>query len=105
MSTPTPILTPPRSPPPPPPPGNGGSIPQGSKVTIAPQGLVPAKTVIKHYTTWVFAALMAAPTLYQEAAGLGMLSDESMPTQLAWGIRALAGIGLIAKFIKQQRPA
>jgi hypothetical protein len=85
MSSPTPIITP-KPPPPPPPPGNGGSIPQGSKVTIAPQGLVPAKTVIKHYTTWVFA-------------------DESMPTQLAWGIRALAGVGLIAKFIKQQRPA
>lgn len=91
MSTPTPILTPPKKPP--------------ARVSLMPQGWMPLRTTIKHYSTWVFASLIAAPDLYQAAGSLGMLADDHMPASLVWGIRGVAGLGLVAKFIRQQKPA
>lgn len=88
MSTPTPILTPPKRP----------------RVSILPQGLMPVGATLKHYSTWALATLVAAPDLYQAASSLGMLADESMPEPVKWSIRGVAGIGLIAKFVRQQRP-
>lgn len=73
--------------------------------TVKPQGLHNWRTVIKQYSTWALAVLLAAPDLYQTAATIGMLSDESMPAHLMWAIRGVAGAGLVLKFVKQQKPA
>lgn len=74
------------------------------KVSIRPQGIQKVSTVLKQYSTWALAVILAAPELYQMAAMAGMLTDEAMPQSLMWTIRGVAGIGLIAKFIKQQKP-
>ncbi|MCW0370279.1 hypothetical protein [Xanthomonas sacchari] len=95
MSSPTPIITPPPKKDPQPQP----------KASLLPQGIMPIRTTLKHYSTWAFATLIAAPDLYQAAGSLGMLADDHMPAALVWGIRGIAGLGLVAKFIKQQKPA
>lgn len=75
------------------------------QVTIKPQGILHVRDVAKQYTTWILAVIVAGPDLYQAAASLGMLSDESMPDVVKWSVRALGGIGLLAKFISQRKPA
>lgn len=94
MVSPTPIITPPPTKP-----------KNVQKLSLIPQGVQSFKTVIKQYSTWALAVIIAAPELYQMAAMAGMLTDEAMPQSLMWAIRAVAGIGLVAKFIKQQKPA
>lgn len=94
MVSPTPIITKPPTKP-----------KNVQNVSILPQGVQKASTVLKQYSTWALAVILAAPELYQMAAMAGMLSDESMPQALTLTIRAVAGVGLIAKFIKQQKPA
>ncbi len=89
MSSPTPIITPPTRP---------------ATTGIAPQGLTRFRDTIKHYSTWALTVLLAAPDLYQAAGSLGMLADEAMPETLKWSIRGVAGVGLVAKFISQQKP-
>lgn len=98
MSSPTPIITPPPKKPP-----VKNSV--GQPVSLKPQGVQKVSTVLKQYSTWALATILAAPELYQMAAMAGMLTDESMPQALTWTIRGVAGVGLIAKFIKQQKPA
>lgn len=98
MVSPTPIITKP-------PPTRPASVEVPVETTVAPQGVHSWRTVIKQYSTWALAVLLAAPDLYQAAATIGMLSDESMPAHLMWAIRGVAGAGLILKFIKQQKPA
>lgn len=97
MSSPTPIITPPPKKPP-----VKNSV--GQPVSLKPQGIQKLSTVLKQYSTWALAAILAAPELYQMAAMAGMLADEAMPKSLMWTIRGVAGVGLIAKFIKQQKP-
>lgn len=97
MSSPTPIITPPPKKPP-----VKNSV--GQPVSLKPQGIQKISTVLKQYSTWALAVILAAPELYQMAAMAGMLTDEAMPQSLMWAIRGVAGIGLIAKFIKQQKP-
>lgn len=97
MSTPTPIITPP--------PTRPASVEVPLETTVAPQGVHSWRTVIKQYSTWALTVLLAAPDLYQASASLGMLSDEAMPEALKWTVRSVAGVGLILKFIKQQKPA
>lgn len=89
MSSPTPIITPPRRP---------------AKASLLPQGIMPIRDTIKHYSTWALAVLVASPDLYQAANSLGMLADEAMPQAIVWSIRVVAGFGLIAKFISQRKP-
>lgn len=91
MSSPTPIITKPPT--------------KANRTSLAPQGVQSWRTVVKQYSTWALAVLLAAPDLYQLAATAGMLTDEGMPQQLMWGIRIVAGVGLVVKFIKQQKPA
>lgn len=98
MSSPTPIITPPTRP-------RSVEEPTPMDTTVKPQGLHGWRTVIKQYSTWALAVLLAAPDLYQAAATIGMLSDESMPAHLMWAIRGVAGAGLVLKFVKQQKPA
>lgn len=98
MSSPTPIITPPTRP-------RSVEEPIPMDTTVKPQGLHNWRTVIKQYSTWALTVLLAAPDLYQAAATLGMLSDEAMPEALKWTVRSVAGVGLILKFIKQQKPA
>lgn len=74
------------------------------RISLVPQGVQSLKTVVKQYSTWAFAAILAAPELYHMAAMAGMLADSEMPQALMWTIRGVAGVGLIAKFIKQQKP-
>ena len=74
-------------------------------MSFIPQGIQSIKTVAKQYSTWALAVILAAPELYQMAAMAGMLNDAAMPQHLMWAIRVVAGIGLVAKFIKQQKPA
>ena len=74
-------------------------------VSLKPQGILHIRDVAKQYTTWVLAVIVAGPDLYQAAASLGMLSDEAMPDSVKWSVRALGGIGLMAKFISQRKPA
>ena len=97
MSSPTPIITPPTRP-------RSVEDPTPMDTTVKPQGLHNWRTVIKQYSTWALAVILAAPELYQMAAMAGMLTDEAMPQSLMWTIRGVAGVGLIAKFIKQQKP-
>lgn len=78
--------------------------PGTQRVSLVPQGVQNVKTVVKQYSTWALAVIVAAPDLYQMAAMAGMLTDEAMPQALMWTIRGVAGVGLIAKFIKQQKP-
>lgn len=93
MSTPTPIITvPPKK------------TNAAQRVSLKPQGIQKISTVLKQYSTWALAVILAAPELYQMAAMAGMLTDEAMPQPLMWTIRGVAGVGLIAKFIKQQKP-
>ncbi|WP_439448620.1 hypothetical protein [Stenotrophomonas sp. ATs4] len=90
MSSPTPIITPPKRP---------------ARASILPQGLMPIRDTLKHWTTWLWAVLLASPDgLYAGAAALGMLADEAMPSAITTFIRVFAGIGLIAKVISQKRP-
>ena len=84
--------------------GKGGKR-SAVEVTVKPQGIQKVSTVLKQYSTWALAVIVAAPELYQMAAMAGMLTDEAMPQALMWTIRGVAGVGLIAKFIKQQKPA
>lgn len=98
MVSPTPIITKP-------PPTRPASVDVPLETTVAPQGVHSWRTVIKQYSTWALTVLLAAPDLYQAAASLGMLSDEAMPEALKWTVRSVAGVGLILKFIKQQKPA
>ena len=93
----TPIITPPPKKPP-----VKNSV--GQPVSLKPQGIQKVSTVLKQYSTWALAVILAAPELYQMAAMAGMLTDEAMPQSLMWTIRGVAGVGLIAKFIKQQKP-
>ncbi len=97
MSSPTPIITPPPKKPP-----VKNSV--GQRVSLKPQGIQKISAVLKQYSTWALAVILAAPELYQMAAMAGMLTDEAMPQSLMWTIRGVAGVGLIAKFIKQQKP-
>ncbi len=89
MSSPTPIITPPKRP---------------AKASLLPHGVMPIRDTLKHYSTWALAVLVASPDLYQMANSLGMLADDAMPEAVKWSIRGVAGIGLIAKFISQKRP-
>lgn len=75
------------------------------QVSIKPQGIMHVRDVVKSYSTWILAIIVAGPDLYQAATSLGMLSDESMPDVVKWSVRALGGIGLLAKFISQRKPA
>lgn len=86
--------------------GGGGGKKGNGKVqtSLKPQGFQSIKTVAKQYSTWALAVILAAPELYQMAAMAGMLHDAAMPQHLMWAIRAVAGVGLVAKFIKQQKP-
>ncbi len=93
----TPIITPPPKKPP-----VKSSV--GQPVSLKPQGIQKISTVLKQYSTWALAVIVAAPELYQMAAMAGMLTDSEMPQSLMWTIRGVAGVGLIAKFIKQQKP-
>lgn len=90
MSSPTPIITKPPQ--------------RAAKSSILPQGLMPIRDTLKHYSTWALAVLVASPDLYQAANTLGMLADEAMPEAVKWSIRGVAGVGLIAKFISQRKP-
>lgn len=92
MSSPTPIITPPKK-------------PKKSMVSLVPQGMASARDVLKQYSTWVFALIVGGPDLYQMAASLGILSDESMPDAVKWAVRGLGGFGLLVKFISQRKPA
>lgn len=94
MSSPTPIITPPPK-----------KQKSANRVSLIPQGVQSVKTVVKQYSTWALTVLLASPDLYQAAASLGMLSDEAMPGALKWTVRSVAGVGLILKFVKQQKPA
>ncbi|MFC9391489.1 hypothetical protein ACFTQ9_21040 [Bacillus velezensis] len=89
MSSPTPIITKP---------------PKVNRASLLPQGLMPIRDTLKHYSTWALAVLVASPDLYQAANSLGMLADEAMPEAVKWSIRGVAGVGLIAKFISQRKP-
>ncbi|ADV27008.1 hypothetical protein Psesu_1158 [Pseudoxanthomonas suwonensis 11-1] len=75
------------------------------EVTVAPQGVARFRDVLKQYSTWALALIVAGPDLYQAASSLGLLSDQQVPDALAWSIRGLAGLGLAVKFIRQTRPA
>jgi hypothetical protein len=90
MSSPTPIITKPPT--------------KANKSSLLPQGIAPIGQTLKHYSTWALALLVASPDLYQAAASLGMLADEAMPDAIKWSIRGVAGVGLIARFISQQKP-
>lgn len=83
--------------------GGSGGGKRGSSGFL-PQGLMPIRDTLKHYSTWALAVLVASPDLYQAANTLGMLADEAMPEAVKWSIRGVAGIGLIAKFISQRKP-
>lgn len=98
MSSPTPIITPPPKKPP-----VKNSV--GQPVSLKPQGIQKVSTVLKQYSTWALAAILAAPELYQMAALSGMLNDAAMPEHIMTPIRIVAGIGLVLKFVKQQKPA
>lgn len=76
-----------------------------STVSLKPQGLARLKDVVKSYSTWVLAVVLAGPDLYQGATSLGMLADDAMPPVVKWSVRALGGIGLLVKFISQRKPA
>jgi len=89
VSSPTPIITKP---------------PKVNRASLLPQGLMPIRDTLKHYSTWALAVLVASPDLYQAANSLGMLADEAMPEAVKWSIRGVAGVGLIAKFISQRKP-
>lgn len=98
MVSPTPIITKP-------PPTRPASVDAPVETTVKPQGLQNWRVVIKQYSTWALAVLAAAPDLYQAAATFGMLTDDAMPQELMWAIRGVAGVGLVLKFVKQQKPA
>lgn len=95
MASPTPIITKP-------PPTRPASA---SDTSIKPQGLNSWRQVAKEYSTWALAAVLAAPELYHMAATFGMLTDEAMPQPLMTAIRAIAGVGLVLKFVSQKKPA
>lgn len=117
MVSPTPIITKP-------PPTRPASVEVPLETTVAPQGVHNWRTVIKQYSTWLFAVLAAIPDLlfhaatwvwhlllnapdglYAAAAASGMLADSAMPESVVWFIRVFSVLGLLAKFIKQQKPA
>lgn len=108
MSSPTPIITKP---------------PKINRASLLPQGLMPIRDTIRHWTTWLWTALAAIPDLlfsaamwawhlliaspeglYAAASSAGMLSDAAMPEPVTAFIRVFALFGLIAKFISQRKP-
>lgn len=83
--------------------GSGGG--KRSRSGFLPQGLMPIRDTLKHWTTWLWGALLASPDgLYAGAAALGILADQAMPSAITTFIRIFAGVGLIAKFISQRKP-
>lgn len=98
--------------------------PDRNVMSFIPQGIQSIRTVIKQYTTWLFAAMAAIPDLlfqgamwlwhallaaphelYAAAGAAGMLGDSGMPQSVLWFIRVFSLMGLIANFIKQKKPA
>lgn len=73
-------------------------------ISLKPQGIAKVRDVVKSYSTWVLAVVLAGPDLYQGATSLGMLADDAMPPVVKWSVRALGGIGLLVKFISQRKP-
>lgn len=72
--------------------------------TVKPTGLRSFKEVWKEYSTWALAVILAAPELYHAAALTGMLNDSAMPEHIMTPIRVVAGIGLVLKFVNQNKP-
>lgn len=74
------------------------------KSSILPQGIAPIGQTLKHYSTWLWGLLLAAPDgLYVAATHYGFLADEGMPESVKWFIRVVAGVGFVAKFISQKK--
>ncbi|WP_440984919.1 hypothetical protein ACQHIH_16035 [Xanthomonas sontii] len=83
MSSPTPILTPPKKPP--------------AKVSLLPQGLESPRVMLKKYTTYVWAFVAGLPDLYSQIMALG-----EMPAKLKAVLWGSAAVGLAASWIKQR---
>lgn len=60
------------------------------------------KKVWKYYSTWALAVLGAMPDLYNLLSYSDYLYY--MPETLAWSIRGVALVGLLGRFIDQNKP-
>lgn len=58
----------------------------------------------RFYSTWAFAALLAAPDAYTALQSLGLLSEGALPPAAAWLVRGLALVGIAARFLQQAKP-
>ncbi|WP_401733455.1 hypothetical protein [Stenotrophomonas muris] len=82
MSSPTPIITPPKRP---------------AKASVVPQGVECPKVMAKKYTTYIWGFVAALPELYTSVLALGPVPDSMR--HILWGT---AAFGLACSWIKQR---
>lgn len=57
----------------------------------------------KLLSVWVFALIGASPDIYAGIVAMGWLEDPAVPQSFVWGLRGMAALGIMARFIKQSR--
>jgi hypothetical protein len=58
----------------------------------------------RYYSTWAFAALLVMPDAYTAASAIGLFDGGAIPPVAEWSIRGLAGLGIVARVVRQVRP-
>ena len=56
----------------------------------------------KFYSVWAFAVIAALPDLYNALAAFGAFED--MPDAASWTVRGAAILGIVVRFVSQQKP-
>ncbi len=87
--------------------GGGGGKRNASpvKTTVKPQGWHNWKTVLKQYSTWVLLFVMALPEAFQLAVSYGIVNVSGGDDPISKVAQLVAAVGLVLKFVKQQKPA
>lgn len=75
------------------------------KTTVKPQGWHNWRTVLKQYSTWVLLFVMALPEAFQLAVSYGIVNVSGGDDPISKVAQLVAAVGVVLKFVKQQRPA
>ena len=56
----------------------------------------------KYYSVWLYAVIAALPDLYNALVASGAWDE--VPDQFAWTVRIAAILGIVVRFVNQQKP-
>ena len=62
------------------------------------------RDVWKYYSTWALAVLAVTPDIYNALLAADLLNTDDVPDYAAWAIRGVAILGIVSRFINQQKP-